>query len=56
MEKRLLKKIEALRKRLNKYGLQRSLVDEEVVRMSQQLDDLLNQYQRIAACKQLSFW
>lgn len=56
MEKRLLKKIEALRKRLNDYGLIHNLVDEDVVQMSQQLDVLLNQYQRIARYKQLSFW
>ncbi len=56
MEKRLLKKIEALRKRLNRYGLTHDLVDEEVVHMSQQLDNLLNQYYRIANYKQLSFW
>lgn len=56
MEKRLLKKIEALRKKLNKYGLKHSLVDDEVVQMSQQLDDLLNKYYRITTYKQLSFW
>lgn len=56
MEKRLLKKIEALRKRLNEYGLIHNLVDDEVIQMSQQLDALLNQYQRVASYKQLSFW
>lgn len=56
MEKRLLKKIEALRKRLNKYGSTHSLVDDEVVQMSQQLDVLLNQYYHIATYKQLSLW
>jgi hypothetical protein len=56
MEKRLLKKIEALRKRLNRYGLKHNLIDEEVVQMSQQLDDLLNQYYRLGTYKQLSFW
>jgi Spo0E like sporulation regulatory protein. len=45
MEKiRLLIKIERLRKRLNKFTLFRSLSDPEVVLLSQELDQLLNQY------------
>jgi len=56
VEKKLLKRIEVLRKRLNKFALNRSLVDSEVVEVSQQLDQLLNQYQKISTYKQLSFW
>ena len=56
MEKKLLKRIEGLRERLNKFGLSRNLIDREVVEVSQQLDCLLNQYQRLTAYKQLSFW
>ncbi|MEA4900241.1 aspartyl-phosphate phosphatase Spo0E family protein [Desulfitobacterium sp.] len=56
MEKKLLKRIEALRKKLNKLGLTHNLVDDEVVEVSQQLDQLLNQYQRVTTYKQLSFW
>ncbi|KJR49605.1 hypothetical protein UF75_0159 [Desulfosporosinus sp. I2] len=56
MEKKLLKRIEELRKRLNKFGPNKSLIDSEVVEVSQQLDCLLNQYQKISSYKQLSFW
>ena len=56
MEKKLLKRIEVLRKRLNKFALTRNLVDSEVVEASQQLDRLLNQYQKVSTYKQLSFW
>ena len=56
MEKKLLKRIEELRKRLNKFGLNKNLIDSEVVEVSQQLDCLLNQYQKISSYKQLSFW
>jgi len=56
VEKKLLKRIEVLRKRLNKFAQTRNLVDSEVVEVSQQLDQLLNQYQKINTYKQLSFW
>ncbi|SHN70077.1 aspartyl-phosphate phosphatase Spo0E family protein [Desulfitobacterium chlororespirans] len=56
MEKRLLKKIEALRKKLNRYATTHSLVDARVVELSQELDHLLNQYQRLNKYRQLSFW
>ncbi len=56
MEKKLLKRIEGLRKKLNKFGLNRNLVDIEVVEVSQQLDRLLNDYQRTITNQQLSFW
>jgi hypothetical protein len=56
MEKKILKRIEALRKRLNKLGLTHNLIDDEVVEVSQQLDRLLNEYQRINTYHQLSFW
>lgn len=56
MEKKLLIRIEGLRKKLNKFGLTRNLIDAEVVEVSQQLDCLLNQYYRISSNRQLSFW
>lgn len=56
MEKRLLKKIERLRKKLNEFGLRHNLIDPEVVELSQQLDLLLNQYQEIRNYRQLSLW
>jgi hypothetical protein len=56
MEKKLLKRIEGLRRKLNKFGLNRNLVDQEVVEVSQQLDRLLNDYQRAISYQQLSFW
>lgn len=56
MEKKLLRRIESLRKKLNHLGLTRNLVDDEVVAVSQQLDQLLNQYQRVTAYQQMSFW
>jgi hypothetical protein len=56
VEKKLLKRIEVLRRRLNQFGLTHNLIDNEVVEISQQLDVLLVQYQRITAWEQLSFW
>lgn len=56
MESVLLRRIERLRKKLNKFGTDRDLLDPEVVRISQRLDSLLNQYQRISRYQQLSFW
>ncbi|AFM39918.1 Spo0E like sporulation regulatory protein [Desulfosporosinus acidiphilus SJ4] len=56
MEKKLLKRIEVLRRRLNKFGQTRKLIDSEVVEISQELDGLLNQYQRAVSVEQLSFW
>lgn len=56
MEKKLLKRIEALRKKLNGFGPNCNLVDKDVVEVSQQLDGLLNQYHRMTAYQQLSFW
>ena len=56
VEKKLLKRIEGLRKKLNKFGHTRNLIDSEVVEVSQQLDCLLNQYYKISAYQQLSFW
>ena len=46
MENRLLKEIERLRIELNKFGLKENLTDQEVIELSQQLDELLNQYQK----------
>jgi len=56
VEKRLLKKIEVLRRKLYRYATTRSLVDDEVVELSQELDHLLNQYQRLDKYRQISFW
>ncbi|MFZ3132604.1 MAG: aspartyl-phosphate phosphatase Spo0E family protein [Desulfosporosinus sp.] len=56
MEKKLLKRIEGLRKKLNKFANTGNFIDSEVVEVSQQLDCLLNQYYRIRANQQLSFW
>ena len=56
MEDKISKRIEVLRGRLNKYGLNRNLVDPKVVEISQQLDRLLNQYQNASKYQQLSFW
>lgn len=56
MEKRILKRIEALRKKLNQSGVNNNLLDKEVIELSQQLDLLLNQYYRIMKYEQLSFW
>ena len=56
MEKKLLKRIEGLRKKLNKFGYNRNLIDSEMVELSQQLDCVLNQYYRLGTYEQLSFW
>ncbi|KGP75258.1 sporulation protein Spo0E [Desulfosporosinus sp. Tol-M] len=56
MEEKLLKRIEGLRKKLNKFGNTRNLNASEVVELSRQLDCLLNQYYRIKANQQLSIW
>lgn len=56
MDKKLLKRIEVQRRKLNKFGINRNLIDKEVVEVSQQLDRLLNEYQRQITYKQLSFW
>ena len=56
MEDTTLKRIEALRGRLNKFGFNRNLFDPKVVEISQQLDRLLNQYQKKVRYQQLSFW
>lgn len=56
VEKKLMKRIEGLRKRLNKIGLTHNLIDSEVVEVSQQLDRLLNQYYKLTSHQQLSFW
>ncbi|AGA67592.1 Spo0E like sporulation regulatory protein [Desulfitobacterium dichloroeliminans LMG P-21439] len=56
MEERLLRKIEALRKVLYQNGTTYCLTDARVVAMSQELDRLLNEYQRIVTNKQMSFW
>lgn len=56
MEEKLLRRIEGLRKKLNKFGHTDNLVDSKVVEVSKQLDCLLNQYQKIRTYRQLSFW
>jgi hypothetical protein len=57
MENKLLnRKIEGLRKKLNKFGYNRNLIDRDVVEVSQKLDCLLNQYYKMNAYQQLSLW
>ncbi len=46
-QKALLKKIEERRKELVKLGLSRSFADVRVLRLSDQLDQLLNRYHLI---------
>jgi len=57
VDKKLMKRIEGLRKKLNKFGTTRDLIDCEVVGVSQKLDCLLNQYYyRLGTYEQLSLW
>jgi hypothetical protein len=56
MEIKLIKRIERLRKKLIRIGMNKNLVDPEVVEISQQLDILLNRYYEIRQYEQLSFW
>ena len=56
MEDKIVKRIETLRGRLNKFAYNRNLIDPEVVDISQKLDRLLNQYQDKTRYQQLSFW
>ena len=56
MEKKILRRIEALRRKLNRLGATHSLVDSEVVELSQQLDSLLNQYYHLRSYQQLTLW
>lgn len=56
MEDKILKRIEVLRGRLNRFGLNRNLIDPKVVEISQELDRLLNKYQKAIKYQQLSFW
>ena len=44
----LLKPIEQLRKELNQLAKHKPLTDPEVVKLSQRLDRLLNEYYRMA--------
>ncbi len=55
MEKKILRKIEILRKKLNQFESTDSLVDARVVALSQELDCLLNQYYK-SSVQQLSLW
>lgn len=48
---KILERIELLRKKLNEIGKQKSLLDEEVIRISQQLDHLVNVYQKVLNLK-----
>jgi cell division septum initiation protein DivIVA len=43
-EKDLLQRIEDLRQKLNTFAFAKSFVDQELVNLSQRLDELLNQY------------
>lgn len=51
MEIKLLSRIEGLREKLNDIGLTRKLIDPEVIQVSQQLDQLLNQYNKMICYK-----
>lgn len=55
MEKKILKRIEVLRRKLNLFEATDNLVDDEVVALSQELDHLLNQYYKNNP-QQLSLW
>ena len=48
----ILEKIEAVRQELNELGETKSLLDSEIVRFSQQLDHLLNMYQKLVKPKE----
>ncbi|CAA7602373.1 Aspartyl-phosphate phosphatase Spo0E-like [Acididesulfobacillus acetoxydans] len=56
MESILQRRIERLRRKLNKSGGERGFKDPKVIRMSQELDQLLNQYYEANRYQQLSFW
>lgn len=45
--KNLLRDIERLKKELNELGKVKKLTDPEVVQLSQKLDVLLNEYERL---------
>lgn len=47
MEKTMIRKIEELRLELNKLSASRHLADREVIQMSQQLDEALNEYNQL---------
>jgi len=47
----ILERIELLRQELNGIGQRRSLLDEEVIKISQQLDHLFNVYQKLLSSK-----
>jgi hypothetical protein len=47
----IVAKIEVVRRQLNEIGGKQSLVDAEVVKTSQQLDDLINIYQKLLSQK-----
>lgn len=48
MKRYLIKPIEEMRKELNQLGKRKPLTDPEVVKLSQKLDQLLNEYYRVA--------
>lgn len=47
MEKTIIRKIEELRLELNKLSANKCLADREVVRISQKLDEALNEYNQL---------
>lgn len=47
----IVDKVDLLRQELNEIGKKKSLQDEEVLRISQQLDELLNIYQKLLNVK-----
>jgi len=47
----ILERIELLRQELHEIGRKKGLLDEEVIRISQELDHLLNNYQKLLNSK-----
>jgi len=55
IEKKLLLKIEFLRQELNMVGEKHGLQASEVIKKSTELDELINQYQRLKYLQVLSW-
>ena len=51
-EKKLLNKIEKIRKEINIIASKKGFLDKEVLKKSQQLDELLNKHNKITSKKQ----
>jgi regulator of replication initiation timing len=44
----ILKQIEELRQKLNRMATEKNILDPEVLRLSQHLDEMINKYQRLS--------